>query len=101
MRDAAPAGRRKTAPARRPRRRSWDPETQVHWSDPKPFDRRAFYWKLAAGNIRKNRKIYYPYLLTAVLTAMMLYVISSLSSNQSLGSAVSYTHLTLPTKLEV
>lgn len=46
--DAAPAGRRKTAPARRPRRRSRDPETQVHWSDPKPFDRRAFYWKLAA-----------------------------------------------------
>ena len=48
--------------------------------------RKGFYWKLAAGNIRKNRKIYYPYLLTAVLTAMMLYVISSLSSNQSLGS---------------
>ena len=47
--------------------------------------RKGFYWKLAAGNIRKNRKIYYPYLLTAVLTAMMLYVISSLSSNQSLG----------------
>ena len=46
--DAAPAGRRKAAPARRPRRRSRDPETQVHWSDPKPFDRRAFYWKLAA-----------------------------------------------------
>lgn len=48
--------------------------------------RKGFYWKLAAGNIRKNRKIYYPYLLTAVLTAMMLYMISSLSSNQSLGS---------------
>ena len=48
--------------------------------------RKGFYWKLAAGNIRKNRKIYYPYLLTAILTAMMLYVISSLSSNQSLGS---------------
>lgn len=47
---------------------------------------KGFYWKLAAGNIRKNRKIYYPYLLTAILTAMMLYVISSLSSNQSLGS---------------
>ena len=30
--------------------------------------RKGFYWKLAAGNIRKNRKIYYPYLLTAVLT---------------------------------
>ena len=48
--------------------------------------RKGFYWKLAAGNIRKHRKIYYPYLLTAILTAMMLYVISSLSSNQSLGS---------------
>lgn len=33
---------------RRPRRRSQDPETAVHWSDPKPFVRRTFYWKLAA-----------------------------------------------------
>lgn len=40
--------KKERTPARRPRRRSRDPETVVHWSDPKPFVRRTFYWKLAA-----------------------------------------------------
>lgn len=42
------APKKETAKERRPRRRSQNPETAVHWSDPKPFVRRTFYWKLAA-----------------------------------------------------
>ena len=45
---ASDQSRAQTAWTRRTRRRSRDPEMQVHWSDPKPFVRRTFYWKLAA-----------------------------------------------------
>ncbi|MDD3336022.1 MAG: ABC transporter permease [Eubacteriales bacterium] len=45
---------------------------------------KGFFIRLAAGNIRKHRKIYYPYMLTAVLTVMMLYIITSLAQNPTL-----------------
>lgn len=48
--------------------------------------RKGFFARLALTNIRKNRKVYYPYLLTAIITTAMLYIICSLSSNPSLGS---------------
>lgn len=47
---------------------------------------KGFFLRLAVGNIRKHRKIYYPYMLTAVLTVMMLYLISSLADSPDLGS---------------
>ncbi|MEG2718537.1 MAG: FtsX-like permease family protein [Clostridia bacterium] len=48
--------------------------------------RKGFFARLSLTNIRKNRKIYYPYILTAVMTTAMLYMICSLSGNQGLES---------------
>jgi len=42
---------------------------------------KLFYPRLAAQNIRKNGKFYFPYLLTAVGTVMMFYIMCSLASN--------------------
>lgn len=41
--------------------------------------RNRYYARLALDNIRKNAKIYIPYLITAILTAAMLYIIRSLA----------------------
>ncbi len=43
-----------------------------------------FYPKLAATNIKNNRKTYIPYLLTCIGTVTMFYMISSLSQNSGL-----------------
>ena len=43
--------------------------------------RKNYYARLAWDNIRKNAKIYIPYFVTSVLTAAMLYMIRSLSTN--------------------
>lgn len=47
---------------------------------------KLFYPKLAAGNIKKNARIYIPYLLTCIITIAMYYVIHSLSINEGLNS---------------
>lgn len=47
---------------------------------------KLFYPKLAASNIRKNSKTYFPYLLTCIITIAMFYVIRSLSQNEGLRS---------------
>ena len=62
--------------------------------------RNVLYPKLAATNIKKNGKTYFPYLLTCILTVMMFYDLLLVSTNSALDTmpgAVSYTHLTLPT----
>ena len=41
--------------------------------------KRGFYLKLAWSGIRKNRRLYTPYLLTCVGMVMMFYVVSFLS----------------------
>lgn len=43
--------------------------------------RNHYYVKLAWDNIRKNAKIYIPYIITSILTAAMLYIIRSLATN--------------------
>ena len=43
-----------------------------------PAMRKGFFPRLALSGIRKNRSIYYPYILTAVLTTAMMYIIGSL-----------------------
>lgn len=43
--------------------------------------RKMFYPKLAAGNIKKNASIYFPYLITCIITVAMYYIIRSLSLN--------------------
>lgn len=45
---------------------------------------RGYFQKLAAGNIRKNGKIYFPYILTCILTVAMYYIVKSLSLNPGL-----------------
>lgn len=55
--------------------------------------RRGFYWRVAAVNLRKNKRAYLPYLLTCILTAAMFYMICSIAGNSALpklkrGSAV-------------
>ena len=44
---------------------------------------RFFYSKLALSNIRKNGKIYIPYILTCIGTVMMYYIIYSLASDEA------------------
>ena len=58
----------------------------------------GFYPKLAASNIRKNRKTYIPYVFTCILTIAMFYIIKSLSLNPGIdemvgGNTISYTML--------
>lgn len=45
---------------------------------------KLFYPKLAVANLRKNRKIYLPYILSCIGTVMMYYIMYSLSDNQGL-----------------
>ena len=40
--------------------------------------RKGFFPRLALSGMRKNRSIYYPYILTAVLTTAMMYIMGSL-----------------------
>ncbi len=43
----------------------------------------SIYGKLAVTNLKNNRKTYIPYILTAMLTVMMYYIMSALSMNSS------------------
>ena len=43
--------------------------------------RTGFYLRLAVNNIRKNSRIYFPYILTCAVTVMMFYMVKSLSVN--------------------
>lgn len=45
----------------------------------------SIYSRLAVTNLKNNRKAYVPYILTAVLTVMMYYMIDALSRNSSVG----------------
>ena len=42
--------------------------------------RKGFFPRLALSGIRKNRSIYYPYILTTVLTTAMMYIMGSLQN---------------------
>lgn len=55
--------------------------------------KKNFYVKLAASNIRKNGKIYTPYLVTCILTVAVYYIVKSLSLNPGLGNMVGSTYL--------
>lgn len=47
-----------------------------------------FYQKLAASNIRKNGKTYFPYILTCIFTIAMYYIMKSLSLNKGLENVL-------------
>ena len=39
---------------------------------------RGFYWKLALTNLRNNRRVYLPYILSSIGIAMMFYIMCAL-----------------------
>ncbi len=45
----------------------------------------AFYFRLAASNIRKNVQTYFPYILTCICVTAMFYIMDSLSLNAGAG----------------
>ena len=47
--------------------------------------KKGFYIKLASQSIRKNGKIYFPYIITCIGMVMMFYIISFLSSSESIA----------------
>lgn len=55
-----------------------------------------FYARLAASNIKKNRQIYFPYIITCIITIAFYYIMKSLSLNEGLdtlygGGTIRYT----------
>ncbi len=52
--------------------------------------RSLFYPKLAVTNIRKNDKLYFPFMLTGIITIAMYYIIVSIMQNRGL-SKIPYT----------
>lgn len=45
---------------------------------------KLFYPRLAVDNIKKNRKTYFPYMITCIITAAMFYILCSLSANEGI-----------------
>lgn len=45
---------------------------------------KGFYAKLAFDNLKKNRKIYAPFILTCIITVAMFYIITSLAGNTNI-----------------
>ena len=55
----------------------------------------GFYMKLAASGMRKNRKLYTPYLLTGIMMSAVLYIISFLSRSKSLEDMPGHESLSM------
>lgn len=49
---------------------------------------KLFYARLAANNIKKNRQIYIPYIITCTITIAFYYIMKSLSLNDGLSDLV-------------
>ncbi|MBY7141984.1 ABC transporter permease [Virgibacillus sp. NKC19-3] len=47
--------------------------------------RNGFYLKMAADSIRKNLKMYFPFVISCISTIMMTYIIQALSTNPGLS----------------
>lgn len=45
---------------------------------------KTFYFRLAFDNLKKNAKMYIPFILSGILTIMMYYMVSSLSMNPNM-----------------
>ena len=54
----------------------------------------SFYPKLAAQGIRKNRRLYSPYIFTGIALVMMYYILSFLSESPALAMMAGGTTLT-------
>ena len=47
--------------------------------------KRGLYIRLAATGISKNKKLYYPYILTCICMVMMYYIVSFLCRSEEFG----------------
>lgn len=59
---------------------------------------KLFYPKLAASGLKKNRRLYIPYLLTCIFTVAMFYIVKSLSLNPGLSDMVGDATMTFTMK---
>ena len=46
----------------------------------------GFYWKIAKTNIKNNRKIYFPYILTSIGMVMIFYIVGFLAHDNDIRS---------------
>jgi len=46
---------------------------------------KSFYPKLALSNIIKNKKVYFPYILTCIFNVMMFYMMSAIKNNSNMS----------------
>ena len=44
----------------------------------------GFYWKIAKTNIKNNRKIYFPYILTSIGMVMIFYIVGFLAHDNDI-----------------
>lgn len=42
---------------------------------------KGFYWKMAFDGLKKNKRMFFPYFLTCIMTTAMFYIMNSLSHN--------------------
>ena len=56
---------------------------------------KGFFAKLAASNIRKNGKMYLPYMITCVITVAVFYILKSLSVNPGITEMVGANSLSI------
>ena len=56
---------------------------------------KGFFAKLAAGNIRKNSKMYIPYIITCVITVAVFYILRSLSINPGIEEMIGANSLSI------
>lgn len=59
---------------------------------------KLFYPKLAASGLKKNRRLYIPYLLTCIFTVAMFYIVKSLSLNPGLSDMIGDATMTFTMK---
>ena len=59
---------------------------------------KLFYPRLAASGLKKNRRLYIPYLLTCIFTVAMFYIVKSLSLNPGLSDMVGDATMTFTMK---
>lgn len=59
---------------------------------------KLFYPKLAASGLKKNRRLYIPYLLTCIFTVAMFYIVKSLFLNPGLSDMIGDATMTFTMK---
>jgi len=63
--------------------------------------RRSFFPQLALRNLRKNSRVYLPYILASIGTIMMFYILCSMAFNDGLGSMYGGGQMTIILRLGI